>query len=140
MARVDLKVKFRRSYLGPLWSPIQSTILILALGYIYSGILSTPQDSYFIFIASGIISWNHFSTTIVEMSNSLIDSEALLRNVRLSYITYFYRTFFRNFMTYIINFTVALLIIKIIFRSHEILWIQLFISIPIFQFVIFLTG
>ena len=79
----DLKIKYRDSAIGFLWSLVNPLLLILLYSFVFSHILRVdiPNFSYFLLI--GILPWNFFAQTLMMSTGSIIDNGGLIRKVAL---------------------------------------------------------
>lgn len=77
----DLKVRYRRSYIGFLWTMLQPLLTMLVLAMVFSAIFRFEIDNYPVYALSGILFWNFFSQSIVSSMNSLKANAGLLRKL-----------------------------------------------------------
>lgn len=79
----DLKLKYRDSVLGFVWSLANPLLLILVYGFVFSHILrvDVPNFSYFLLI--GILPWNFFSQAVLMSTGAVLDNGALIRKVAI---------------------------------------------------------
>ncbi|MEM1206443.1 MAG: ABC transporter permease [Acidobacteriota bacterium] len=67
----DLKVRYRRSALGFLWSMLQPLLTMGVLMIVFSSIFRFDIKNYPVYALSGILFWNFFQQSIVVSMNSL---------------------------------------------------------------------
>ena len=62
----DIKVKYKQTVLGAVWVVLQPLLLVVLFSYTFSRFLSieTGTLQYPIFVFSGLLLWNIFSTGI----------------------------------------------------------------------------
>jgi ABC-2 type transport system permease protein len=79
----DLKVRYRRSAIGFLWTMLQPLLMMLVLQLVFSSIFSIKlvYGNYPVFALSGILFWNFFSQSIVASMNSLRGNAQLLQKL-----------------------------------------------------------
>lgn len=77
----DLKVRYRRSALGFLWTMLQPLLYMLVLHLVFSSIFRYEVDNYPVYALAGLLFWNFFQQTIVSSMNSLRGNAQLLRKV-----------------------------------------------------------
>ena len=77
----DLKLKYRDSAMGFLWSLINPLLLILVYSFVFSHILrvDVPLFSYYLMI--GILPWNFFSQSLMMATGAILDNGGLIRKV-----------------------------------------------------------
>lgn len=74
----ELKIRYRRSSLGFLWTMLQPLMLMLVLHLVFSNIFRFDVENYPVYVLSGILFWSFFSQSIVHAMNSLKGSKSLL--------------------------------------------------------------
>ena len=79
----DLKLKYRDSVLGFLWSLANPLMLILVYTFVFGHIIrvNLPNFSYFLMV--GILPWNFFSQSVMMSTGSILDNGSLIRKVAL---------------------------------------------------------
>lgn len=82
LVRKDLKVKYKNSTLGFLWS-LANPLLLLAVYYVvFSYILKTGIPDFAVYLMSGLLVWNAFSTSVMGASGSVVNNADLVKKVR----------------------------------------------------------
>ena len=123
----DIKMRYRRSSIGPLWITISMAVTIYSMGFLYGHLFKVKLENYFPFLAAGIIGWTLISTLILESSNAFIESEPYIRNQE-SYMSLFItRLVLRNMIIFIHNLIVF---IPIVFFFHVTLSLKSLLLIP----------
>jgi ABC-2 type transport system permease protein len=74
----DLKVRYRRSAIGFLWTMLHPLMMMLVLTFVFSHIFRTDVANFPVYALAGIVFWNFFSQAIVAAMNSLRGNAALL--------------------------------------------------------------
>lgn len=100
----DIRLRYRRSMLGPLWITISMAVMIYTLGMVYSYLFKADIQSYFPHLACGILIWNFFSSMTMEFVDGFIESAHLIKQIKLPYSTYILRILTRNFYIFLHNF------------------------------------
>jgi ABC-type polysaccharide/polyol phosphate export permease len=77
----DLKVKYRNSLLGFLWSLLNPLLLILVYVLAFRVILRVPLENYPLFLVSGLLHWQFFSACVSASANVLIAHTNLLQSI-----------------------------------------------------------
>lgn len=92
----DIKLRYRRSSLGPLWLTISMAIRIYFMGFLYAHLFKVDINVYFPFLASGIIIWTTISTLLNEATIAFIESENYIRNIKILFSHFAMRIVARN--------------------------------------------
>lgn len=80
----DLKVRYRRSVIGFLWSMLQPLLMMLVLHMVFSSIFNFRGGgilNYPVYALSGILFWNFFQQGIVSSMNSLRSNAHILQKL-----------------------------------------------------------
>lgn len=128
LAYQDIKLRYRRSFLGPLWITLSMGITIYSMGYLYSHLLHTPLDTYFPYLTTGMIAWGLISSTIAELTETFVNSEGLLKQIKLPYSLYVHRVAARNLLIFFHN---ILVYVPILLIYHS------FVKLNAYTFLIF---
>lgn len=99
----DIRLRYRRSSLGPFWITLSMAVKIYFMGFLYAYLFQIDVSQYFPFLAAGIITWTSASSLICESSLIFIESESYLRNMKISYIHLVLRMILRNFIIFAHN-------------------------------------
>lgn len=82
LVRKDLKVKYKGSTLGFAWS-LANPLLLLAVYYVvFQVILPGRIPSFAIYLMSGLLVWNAFSSAVMGASVSVVGNSNLVKKVR----------------------------------------------------------
>jgi homopolymeric O-antigen transport system permease protein len=77
----DLKVRYRRSSIGFLWTMLQPLLMMLVLEVVFSALFRFELTNYPVYALAGILFWNFFSQSIVASMNSLRGNAQLLQKL-----------------------------------------------------------
>ena len=84
----DLKVRYRRSMLGLLWTMLQPLLYMLVLTLVFSSIFRFNVRNYPVYALSGILFWNFFSQSIVCSMNSLKGNAVLMQKLPIPHLVF----------------------------------------------------
>lgn len=79
----DLKLKYRDSVLGFVWSLANPLLLILVYSFVFGHILRSGPANFAYFIMIGILPWNFFAQSLMMSTGSILDNGNLIRKVAL---------------------------------------------------------
>lgn len=77
----DLKVRYRRSTIGFLWSMLQPLLTMLVLSAVFSALFRFDIPNYPVYALAGIMFWNFFSQSVTASMNSLRGNAHLFTKV-----------------------------------------------------------
>lgn len=79
--RKELKVKYKRSVLGFMWSLIMPVALAGIYLFVFGYVYEVAQDDFILFLLSGLLPWNYFSMSLTAATDSLIRNAPMIRKV-----------------------------------------------------------
>ena len=112
---LDIKLRYRRSVIGPVWLTISMAVTIYSMGFLYAYLFHINLKDYFPFLAAGIISWTLIATVIQESSSVIVESSNYIRNQECSMLIFIMRLILRNLTVFFHNF-LAFIPVAIIFK------------------------
>lgn len=79
----DIKIKYKQTLLGFLWAVLQPLIMMLIFTYFFSKALNVPSQNLVpqIFIFSGLLPWNLFSSGLTNAANSMVNNANILKKI-----------------------------------------------------------
>lgn len=111
----DIKQRYRRSTLGPLWITIATGVMALALGLLYSMLFQLSLAEFLPHVTVGLIIWGFISGCIRDGSDIFIDNEGLIKQLPSALSVHVYRLVWR----------------QTIFLAHNlVIWVILMLIFP----------
>ena len=92
----DIKQRYRRSTLGPLWITIATGVMALALGLLYSMLFQIPLADFLPHVTVGLIMWGFISGCIKDGAEIFIDNEGLIKQLPSALSVHVYRLVWRQ--------------------------------------------
>lgn len=79
----DLKVRYKQTAIGALWAIFQPFITMVVFSVFFGELLKIPSDGvpYPIFVYTGLLFWQFFSSALSDTSNVLITNQAIITKV-----------------------------------------------------------
>lgn len=79
----DIKVRYKQTLIGVAWAVVQPFMSMVVFSVFFGGLAKIPSDGvpYPIFVYSGLLFWNYFSTSLTVASNSLAVNENILKKI-----------------------------------------------------------
>lgn len=111
----DIRQRYRRSTLGPLWITLSMGITATGLGMLYSQLFNAPLSAYIPYIATGFLIWNFIMSSLKEGSNTFIRNAGLVKHLPAPLTVYALRTTWRLSIVFIHNLAVYVIVIAVFF-------------------------
>ncbi len=81
LTRVELKLRYRNSVLGFLWTVLNPLFYLLILAVVFSKIIRFEIADYPVFLFAGLTSWLMIQQTVTIATASVVNNQALIRRV-----------------------------------------------------------
>lgn len=120
LAYQDIRLRYRRSIIGPFWITLSMAITIYVMGYLYSHIFHVDLEIYFPYVAGGMLTWALISTLVLELTDGLATADAMIKQIKLPYTLYMHRIVCRNMFILFHNILVMIPILIIFHRTAPI--------------------
>lgn len=79
MLEREIKSKYKISILGVFWVILSPIIQMIAIGFVFVFFTSLKTESYFLYLFSGIVVWNFFSSSVIRCTPSIVSERFLLK-------------------------------------------------------------
>lgn len=134
----DIKVKYRRSFLGLLWSILNPLLSMMILTIVFSNLFRFQVENFSLYIILGLTMFNFMSEATNTAMNSMIGASALIKKVYIpKYIFPLEKALFA-FVNLI--FAQIAVVIVFLFSGASLSWTILLFPIPLIYLLIFSMG
>jgi ABC-2 type transport system permease protein len=106
LAWQDIRQRYRRSVLGPIWITISMAVTAVALGVLYAGLFQNDLSVQLPLILVGFIVWAFISGCISEGSEVFITNEGLIKQLPAPLSVHVYRLVWRQVLFFAHNMIV----------------------------------
>lgn len=134
----DIKIKYRRSFLGIMWSILNPLFTMLVLTTVFKMLLKVEVDNFATYYIVGSSLWNFFAESTTLAMSSVIGSSALIKKVYVpKYMFPLEKCIFA-----LINYAFSLIAVFIVMMIQGVYpTFNIFLSIiPIFLCFVFCCG
>ncbi len=81
MVRTEIRVKYKNSVLGLLWSMLSPAMTLLVFTIVFGYFLKNGIPNFVIFLFSGLLIWNFFSTGVITATGVVVNNAGLVKKV-----------------------------------------------------------
>jgi ABC-2 type transport system permease protein len=92
----DIRGRYRRSVLGPLWLTLNMALMVIGLGIVYSGLFGQSLREYLPFLTLGFIAWTLLAGLLLEGPMAFIEAQAVIRQISVPLSVFVYRVLWRH--------------------------------------------
>lgn len=111
----DVRLKFRRSAIGPAWIFVNLAVLVVSIGFIYANLLGQEPREFIPYLTIGLILWSYLTNSIVDGGNAFVNSEGYIKQISLPIYVYLFRFFVSISLTMLITMC-AFAIVAVLYR------------------------
>lgn len=122
LAYQDIKLRYRRSVLGPFWITISMAITVYSMGFLYAHLFHTNMQEYYPFLVAGMLSWSLISSVIIDLTDTFVLSDTIIKQIKLPYSLYIHRVAARNVIIFMHNLLVIVPVLVIFHESVKVNW------------------
>lgn len=127
----DLKLKYRGSVFGFLWSLVNPLLMIVVYTLAFTYILRVRSEGFIFYLMLGLLSWTFFANSASMSTGAIIDNAGLLKSVFFPRAILPIATVLFNLAQYVLTMSVFLPIM--------IVWYRVPLSEPMLLFPVFLA-
>lgn len=130
----DLKLRYRGSVLGFLWTILNPLFYLIILAFVFSKIFRFPIENYTVFLFAGLISYTMIQQTITIATASIVNNQGLIRKVYVPKILFPLSSVIARFFDHLI-ITLILLGFMAFFKTKftwSLLWIPVIVCLHFF--------
>jgi ABC-2 type transport system permease protein len=115
----DIRQRYRRSVLGPIWITISMAVTAVALGVLYAGLFGNSLEEQLPYILVGFIVWAFISGCILEGADVFIANEGLIKHLPAPVSVHVYRLVWRQTLLFAHNLLVYVAMLVIFPRDLQ---------------------
>src|SRR5687768_9723658 len=109
----DIRQRYRRSVLGPIWITISMAVTAIALGVLYAGLFGNALEDQLPYILVGFIVWAFVSGCTLEGAEVFIANEGLIKHLPAPVSVHVYRLVWRQTLLFAHNMIVYLVMLVV---------------------------
>ncbi len=96
----DIKQRYRRSFLGPIWITISMGVTALAMGLLYSQLFQQEIADFLPSLTVGLIVWGLIAGCILEGADVFVANEGLIKQLPAPLSVHVYRMVWRQVLLF----------------------------------------
>ncbi|AZG46777.1 galactan export ABC transporter permease subunit Wzm/RfbD [Gordonia insulae] len=109
----DIKQRYRRSVLGPLWITIATGVTAVAMGLLYGELFGMDIKVFLPYVALGFIFWNFIQSSILDGAEIFSKNEGLIKQLPAPVSVHVYRVVWRQLIIFAHNVVIIVVIFLI---------------------------
>jgi ABC-type polysaccharide/polyol phosphate export permease len=140
LARYDIKIRYRRTVLGPIWVTLAFTATFTMMAMLFSAVLRADLTEYLPYLGAAMVAWMFISGVANEAPNIFIGAKGFIDGIRVPMSMHVMRVIARQLIVFGHNM-LGLFAIVIFVSGPPNFWIfGLIISVSILFITLFFGG
>jgi len=138
LVRRDLKVKYRRSFLGYVWSLLNPLLMMCVMTMVFSYMFRFSIPNYPLYLITGQTLWNFFNESTNMSMFSVLQNGALIKKVYIPKFIFPISRVLSSFVT--MGFSLGAIVLVMLFTGAQFHWTILLIPVPLMFLLMFSMG
>jgi lipopolysaccharide transport system permease protein len=135
----DIKMRYKRTILGPVWISLSMMMTFVAIGLLYSALLKSDIRSFMPYLGAGMVLWGLASTAVGEASQVFLNSRHIITSLQLPLTIHVIRCVLRNSIVFSHNVVMFIVVSAVLGTTLSLNSLFLLISFPLFLLGLYLT-
>ena len=114
LVKKGIKLKYRRSYLGILWSLLEPLLTMIVLTIVFGTILGTRTKEFSVYILCGRLLYNFYSTSTKSSLTSIRRNAAMIKKVYVPKYLYTLSSILYNYIIFLISLIVLVVVAAVL--------------------------
>jgi lipopolysaccharide transport system permease protein len=110
----DIRLRYRRSMIGPWWVTISTGVMVMMMGVLWSHIFGIDLENYLPFFAVGFVLWGWMSGQILDAAGGFFQFGGMIKQVKLPFPIYILRLNVRQCIVLLHNSIIIALVLLLI--------------------------
>ncbi|RUX96607.1 MULTISPECIES: ABC transporter permease [unclassified Mesorhizobium] len=115
----DIKARFRRSFIGPLWILLNLAFFVGGAGFVYGVMFGQPMADFLPFLITGFVIWGFLLSSFVDAGAAFVGSEGYIKQFSYPKQIYLLRALVSYCIVLMIGFS-AIIPLQIFFHNFHI--------------------
>ena len=141
LVKKGIKLRYRRSYLGIIWTLLEPLLMMLVLTFVFGTLLgrnSEPGQPYPIYILCGRLCFSYFSTSTRSCLKAIRSNAGMIKKVYVPKYLYPLSEALYNYVIFLISLVVLIIVCCVLGVYPKLTW--LLSIIPLMQLLLLSFG
>jgi lipopolysaccharide transport system permease protein len=136
LTQKELKVRYKRSFLGYLWSIANPLALALVFFIAFKIFMKIPIENYTLFLIAGLFPWQWFLNSVNSSATVFIGNATLIKKMHFRHEVLVVATILNDMLHFLLSIPVIILFLFIYGMQPSIMWLVGIPALLIVQFII----
>jgi len=111
MTEKEIKVRYKRAWLGFLWVLLNPLLQMLIMGLIFQFFVPVEIDNYFLFLFAGLLPWNFFAQSLSKAAPAFFHERNLIKKANFSREVIVFSIVLANFFHFLVSLCLLIVIL-----------------------------
>lgn len=107
----DLRVRYKRSVLGPAWITLGTGFFIAVISFLWTDIMDRQGNVLVPWISIGLIHWLFISSVMTEGPSAFLRGAGIIQNISMPLSIHVYHIVMRHVFNYMHNFVIIAIVL-----------------------------
>lgn len=140
LVKKDITLKYRRSYLGILWTLLEPLLTMIVLTIVFGTLLGNDDPTFPVYILSGRLLYTFFSNSTKAAMKSIRTHSGMIKKVYVPKYIYPLASVLSNYVIFLISLIVLVLVAAVLRVQPSFYLLQAFIPLLIIILMTFGVG
>ena len=138
LVKKDIKLKYRNSYLGVLWTMLEPLLTMVVLTLVFSKLLGKGTKDFPVYILTGRLLYSFFSNGTKAALKSVRANASMIKKVYVPKYMYPFASVLSGYVIFLISLIVlaAVALARGVYPTVQLLWI----AVPLLQILLLTAG
>ena len=138
LIKKDIKLKYRNSYLGVVWTLLEPLLTMVVLTLVFSGFLGKGTRDFPVYILTGRLMYSFFSNATKAALKSVRSNASMIKKVYVPKYMYPFSTVLSGYVMFLISLIVlaVVAIARGVYPTIQLFWI----IVPLLQILLLTAG
>lgn len=138
LAIKELKIRYKRSFLGFLWALLNPLLLMLVLTIVFSTLMRSTIPHYSVFLLSMLFPFTFFSQSLSYAAESVVGNADLIKKVRIAKLVFPVAALVSNLINLVLSLIPLALIVLVTGTPFH--WTWIYLPVPLLTLALFTLG
>jgi lipopolysaccharide transport system permease protein len=136
----DIRIRYKRTYLGPLWITASMAATFVAMGLLFSTVLKSDVEHYLPYLAFGMVTWNFLGNVASDGPQIFVESHHIINTLKMPFAVHVLRCVVRNGIIFAHNLVAAVATLWLLGGSLPSSSLLLVAGLPVLCLMAFSLG
>lgn len=138
LVKKDIKLKYRRSYMGYVWTLLEPLLTMFVLTIVFSKLQGRDEKFFPVYVLTGRLLYSFFANSTKAAMKSIRHNGAMIKKVYVPKYIYPMSTILSNYVIFLLSLLVLVVVATVLGMPPT--YRMLFAVVPLFLILIFSMG